>query len=246
MEVSVDGTSRVQLIARAAPAPPVVRDESAWLRLRPCPNEASGTMRIDTARLADGAHDVRLRARDPAGQATQSGPATVLIDNTPPGTPSDAIVEGGDGWRRANSFNVRWENPIEAHAPIVAARWRLCPVAGGSCTAGRATGSAIRRLGDLTAAAGGEHDLAIWLEDEAGNHDPDRARHLRLRLDTEAPRLSLRRTGPRRPTACVRLCDRRAQWSGGGRDRNETPGGHQLAPPRHESRGLSARGGRGR
>ena len=62
---------------------------------------------------------------------------------------------------------------------------RVAPVPPAAAPAGMSTASK-----DSLFPGAGEHDLAIWLEDEAGNHDYERARHVRLRLDTEAPELA--------------------------------------------------------
>ncbi len=171
----------------------------AWTRLRPCPTEDTGAIRIDLSDLADGTHQFRVVTSDPAGQSTSGAPFNVLVDNTAPGAPASAGIDGGDGWRRHNDFGIHWENPIERFAPIAAVHWRLCPLAGGSCTSGRKPGADVTRLENLAAAGSGEHDLAIWLEDAAGNQDVDRARHIRLRLDTEAPTLSFARSNPADP-----------------------------------------------
>jgi hypothetical protein len=171
----------------------------AWTRVKPCPNDYSATIPVDLSRLSDGAHQARVVAYDAAGQATGGQPFSVLVDNSAPGTPSSAGVEGGEGWRRHNDFDVHWENPIEQFAPIGAVHWRLCPITGGSCASGRRAGGDITRLDDLAASSPGENDLAIWLEDAAGNQDPDRARHLRLRLDTEDPTLDFAETDPSDP-----------------------------------------------
>ena len=45
--------------------------------------------------------------------------------------PTGLAIDGGEGWRADPDLTARWENPIEDHAPITAARWRLCPLTGG-------------------------------------------------------------------------------------------------------------------
>ena len=47
------------------------------------------------------------------------------VDNEPPGRVRPAVA-GGEGWRRTNRFTVAWQNPVQAHAPIVRAWYRLC------------------------------------------------------------------------------------------------------------------------
>lgn len=62
----------------------------------PCPTTASGTLALDTAQLADGAHRLRVLATDAAGNTSAWGPVTIVTDNaqalcapapTPAGTP---------------------------------------------------------------------------------------------------------------------------------------------------------------
>ena len=189
-----------QLIGREATCSgPINLDgQAVWPRFRPCPGSVDGTIGA-SLNLPDGVHQAQLFVRDPAGQATGSHQFPIRVDNTPPAPPSSVSVDGGDGWRNTNRFALGWENPVERHAPIAAANWRLCPVAGGACTAGRSAGRDVNRLESLVASTPGEHDLSIWLEDEAGNADPGRPRTVRLRLDTEAPRVAFEPHDPADP-----------------------------------------------
>jgi len=175
----------------------------AWTRLRPCPTQDSAEVPVNLSGVADGPRPVEVTSRDPAGQATSAQAQTVLVDNTPPGAPAGAAVDGGEGWRRHNSFAVHWENPAQQHAPIAAVHWRLCPLHGGTCASGRKPGGDISRLEDLAVTSAGENELTLWLEDEAGNQDPGRARRLRLRLDNEPPDLAFLAQDPADPLKLV-------------------------------------------
>jgi hypothetical protein len=189
--------------------PAILSGSAVWLRMQPCPTDASGTIPVDLTHVPDGVHQLTLEAKDPAGQTTVIAPFPVHVDNTSPTTPTGVRLDGGDGWRREYDFVARWENPVERYAPIEAAHWRICPVAGGSCSQGRKAGRDINVLGPLTVPSEGEYDLAVWLEDAAGNHSFDSARHARMRVDREAPSLAFEEQDPSDPTrVSVRAEDR--------------------------------------
>src|SRR4051794_25978815 len=82
----------------------------------PCP-QASLDANLATAGWADGTHTLSLQATDAGGNPATAS-KTVRIDNTPPDAPRDLTVEGGDGWRSANGFNLAWK----VAAPKVGAR----------------------------------------------------------------------------------------------------------------------------
>ncbi|HET6507058.1 MAG TPA: hypothetical protein VFG42_09725 [Baekduia sp.] len=50
----------------------------------PCPLTASGTLSLDTATLADGAHKVRVLIQDAGGNTTAWGPVSLTTHNAPP------------------------------------------------------------------------------------------------------------------------------------------------------------------
>jgi hypothetical protein len=85
-------------------------------RLPPCPQHLSGTVDVDTRRVADGARRLRLVATDAAGNARTVDGATVVVANqphggdpatppaapgpaTPPATPGPAAPPAGEGAR---------------------------------------------------------------------------------------------------------------------------------------------------
>jgi len=195
--LKVDGVAHGQ----HAPACARAADGSGlWAKLVPCPSAVDAPISVDLSRVPDGAHQALIEVQDAAGQAGASAPFPLKVDNTPPAPPGSVAIDGGGGWRSDPRFSVAWENPVEEHAPIAAARWRLCPVAGGVCTAGRAAGRDIARLDGLSTQREGEYELAVWLEDEAGNQDPARGRVARIRVDGTAPALSFDEHDPGDPT----------------------------------------------
>jgi hypothetical protein len=50
----------------------------------PCALTASGTIPVDTTRLADGTHNVRVLVQDAGGNTTAWGPVTITTHNAPP------------------------------------------------------------------------------------------------------------------------------------------------------------------
>ena len=96
-------------------------------------------MELDTTRAPEGTQSLAVTVSDLAGKLQRGPVCGRPVDNTPPAR-VDAAVAGGSGWRSRSYFEVSWANPAEAdRAPIVAATYKLCPVAGGECRAGRAT-----------------------------------------------------------------------------------------------------------
>jgi hypothetical protein len=165
--------------------PPWVRCD--YTLRRPCHDIPNGGLTLDTSRLPDGAHTLRLDAFDAAWNPV-AHERTILVDNTPPASPQNVTVAGGEGWRTTNGFEVGWTNPGGQVSPIAAAHWQLCRVGDpGSCAQGQRRGGDVRALG-LAAPGSGDWVLRVWLEDEAGNASPALAGDpVHLRLDEVAP-----------------------------------------------------------
>jgi hypothetical protein len=184
---------------------------------KPCKDFHPAGLGLDTGTLADGEHHVRFEAIDTAGNVSAIE-RRILVDNTPPGKASNVAVEGGEEWRSTNDFTVRWANPAGQVAPIARAHYELCGAGGAACTGGAVAGDAIDGLSRLTVPAPGEYTLRVWLEDAAGNQDPDRASDpVRLRFDDEAPTVVFEHpdvTQPRRVAAT--LADRGSGIAGAG------------------------------
>ncbi len=95
-----------------------------YARLAPCPAAHDHAWTVDTARLPDGGNGLDLLATD-AGGTTTRRLAAVYVDNHAPAAARDLALVGGDGWRAAGDYELRWANPDGQHAPIVRARWRI-------------------------------------------------------------------------------------------------------------------------
>jgi hypothetical protein len=193
------------------------RDQSwpEWVRCnftrpRPCVDVQPGGLAIDTTKLADGHHTVRVEAVDSAGNvAALEHP--IDVDNAPPGKASGFAVEGGEQWRSANDFTVRWTNPGGQVAPIARAHYELCRLGGdGACSRGAAAAGGITGLAGLSVPSPGDYAVRVWLEDAAGNQDPDRASDpVRLRFDDEPPVALFEQTDPANPTRIAAAVDDR-------------------------------------
>lgn len=142
----------------------------------------SGTVAIGA--LADGAHQLRARAIDAAGNPALSAPVAVKVDRTAPvavPTTSGGVIAG-------TSANFAWNAPVGTqHAPITAGRLKICtgPTAASlTCTWQAGVGAS----GSSTVPLGNDGDLTtvqVELTDEAGNVGLTPA--VQLHRDTTAP-----------------------------------------------------------
>jgi hypothetical protein len=160
-------------------------------RMQPCLTEVSGVQTIATTNFSDGSHTVVHCTTDFAGNSACAPSRTVLIDNNPPAHPRSPEVDGGQGWRRTNGFDLRWENPDQGPAsPIAAALWRITSPSGYDTGVRVAAGRDRRSLSDLSVPGPGAYSLQLWLRDEAGNDAPSSAVTLPLRLDDVKPQVA--------------------------------------------------------
>jgi hypothetical protein len=154
----------------------------------PCPNGV-GQIGVKTYESDEGTQHLIVRAQDAAGNPGDSAPVTAKIDNTaPPQVP--VSVDGGEQWRNRNEFALSWTNPAEDdRAPIVAATYKLCTTAGGSCTQAERANASIAGL-PVQVPGPGEWLASVWRRDEAGNQDAKAASvPVTLRYDPDAPQL---------------------------------------------------------
>jgi hypothetical protein len=166
----------------------------------PCPN-GQGNIEVNTQRVPEGTQQMHVSAEDAAGNGGESPPVTVRIDNTAPGSVPVA-VEGGEGWRNRNEFNLAWQNqPEPDRAPITEALYRVCRVGTQECVSGGRSGTSISQIDDLAVPAPGEWEAQMWREDAAGNQEAANASvPVRLRFDPEPPKLGFEPASPGDPT----------------------------------------------
>jgi len=157
-------------------------------RMRPCELGVSASQALATTAFSDGPHRFSHCATDFAGNVGCTAAQTILIDNNAPAHPRAQALQGGDGWHRANDFNLAWENPDQGPAsPIAGASWRIVGPAGFDSGARFAAGRGLAQLQHLTVPHAGAYTLALWLRDEAGNEAPASAVAVPLRLDDVPP-----------------------------------------------------------
>lgn len=198
----------------------------------PCP-DASGQIAIETAKLPEGTQQLHLGAQDAAGNGGESAPVTVRIDNTAPAAVPVA-VEGGEGWRSRDGFDLIWSNPPEPdRAPITAATYRLCRVGGSECSTGTVGGEGVSAIPDLTVPAPGEWEARMWRTDAAGNVQPENASlPVRLRYDPEPPKLGFEGQSASDPTrVSVAVSDPISGVAGGGIELSRAGSGIWQALP---------------
>ena len=194
-----------------------------FARLQPCPSGRTGEWAVDTAQLPDGNRQLELRATDVSG-STARRTYTLAVDNHAPATPHDFAIEGGDRWKATNGFPLRWSNPGNQHAPITTTHWTICPANASTSAlaegAMHVRGAVPKRSGHaslppttcvqgegadssptIAAPAPGEWNVRLWLEDAAGNADPETATSpRRLRFDPDPPALRFLPAHPATPT----------------------------------------------
>ena len=185
-ETTLDG-ARVALTEHACSIASIGGEWRAT-RMQPCLTGVSGTQSIATTSFSDGPHTLGHCAIDFAGSVGCVAARTVSIDNNAPAHPRNLALAGGEGWRRADDFDLSWANPDQgAASPIGGASWRIVGAAGFDTGAKFSPGHDLVALNDLSVPAPGAYTLQIWLRDEAGNEAPPSAISLPLRLDNVAP-----------------------------------------------------------
>jgi hypothetical protein len=188
----------------------------SYVQRVPCSNGA-GAIRVDTKTLTDGSQQLVVQAHDAADNIAVSRALTVRIDNTAPGAVPVA-VDGGEGWRNQNSFNLTWTNPMEGdRAPISAAHYRVCRAGGAACTTSVSSGVGIDRIAELEVPGPGEWQTRVWREDAAGNQEPANASvPVTLRFDPEPPQLAFEPLAASDPTLISVLVDDEVSGPAGG------------------------------
>ncbi len=175
----------------------------------PCPRQVNDSLKINTNGLGEGTQQVALTASDVGGRGGASAAVPVHVDFSPPGR-VDTAVAGGEGWRSAAPFQVGWTNPAEPdRAPIVAARYQLCPVGDSTgCTTERVAGDGIAAT-TIQPPKPGAWTVRTWREDAAGNQsDTLGSTPVTLRWDPTPPDVAFQPSQPNDPTQiAVRAVD---------------------------------------
>ena len=185
-ETAVDG-ARVNLTEYSC-AKASIGGEWRATQMRPCSLAASGSATVDTTRFSDGPHGIRHCVTDFAGNAACTPDRVFYVDNNPPAHPRSLAPAGGEGWRRANDFDLSWVNPDQGVASAIGgASWRIEGPAGYDGGVRFAAGHDLGTLQNVSVPHAGTYALSVWLRDEAGNEAPASAVSVPLRFDDVSP-----------------------------------------------------------
>ncbi len=157
-----------------------------------------------------------------AACVVMAGPRIALADAdvTAPDPPNEIFVDQGTGWMAENNFDVWWHIPPGQQSPVAVAHYQLCPaVPLGPCTTSQVNGADISQMA-VTLPYAGWFWLRVWLEDGAGNVNPDATSPaVMLRFDDEKPPVAFLRNsdswlGDTTPTSPVYIAeiDAAAEW----------------------------------
>lgn len=135
---------------------------------RPCPQQPSGSLSVDTSRVSDGPHTFNLVVTDAADNSGVVTSPTVVVDNDgpPPPVSLTATATGGG----SDAVSLEWRNPIDAPVPIAAAMVQLCET---TCPAAVLVGSS--GSAQVTAPGPGLYAIRLWLLDSRGRGGPHNA-----------------------------------------------------------------------
>lgn len=204
--VTIDARDNVGIRASRVIADGTVRAERPfecdYSRTAPCP-VVPADLDIATQALEDGTHDLTLEAADAAGNVARRS-RQIRVDNTSPPR-VDPVVDGGEAWRQQNGFGLSWTDPPRQVAPIVGARYALCPGDDPNCPQFQESRRQATSQGsDVRVPRPGDFVLRLWLEDAAGNHDPASASApIHLRFDPDPPQVAFAGVDPNDPTQVI-------------------------------------------
>jgi len=138
---------------------------------------------------ADGSYTYEYRARDLAGNTSAAQRITIGLDDGAPG-PVMNLTATPKGWSNDRSGSgLSWDNPSDAK-DIAGAYYQIDvdPLKG---QAGKEyeRGEGIEEIRGISVGSEGEHSVYVWLEDKAGNSNPNTRTVLEgaFRYDATAP-----------------------------------------------------------
>lgn len=168
-----------------------------WARTyQPCPvgGPWGRSVPLDTATLADGAHNVSACTQDFAQLQGLNGTGgescdqrTIRTDNTAPGTPLGLQVLSANPARYLDHFAAKFSLPPDPGSPIVKVHYDVVDAAGNVVVAQHVlAGTNPTELPEINGPAqAGNYRLRVWLEDEVGLTGP--AAVVQIPHDTTPP-----------------------------------------------------------
>lgn len=123
----------------------------------------------DISASGNGAHPIYIWLKDKAGNVLASNRAstTLYLDTIRPGAPTNLIPEPA-GWSNDPTFSISWTNPSDISG-IAGAYYKLNAEPTSSSDGIWVT--TTNRIDDIPVPGEGQHDIYIWLKDNAGNTD---------------------------------------------------------------------------
>lgn len=112
---------------------------------RPCPARANGVASLDTTKVIDGTHNVKLVVEDAAGRQVRLMDRDVSIDNVSAPVVASAPTVVGSPRRGSSLFNSAgtWTNGGAPGEPAVVRAWQRCLRDGSACQAIPGANSAL-------------------------------------------------------------------------------------------------------
>jgi hypothetical protein len=151
-----------------------------WARTyKPCPNnERDRHVSVDTAKLSDGAHSVKVCVQDfsqyQSGGETCDSSRTIRTDNTAPAAPAGLEVTSANPERYLPRFGAKWTLPHDPGSPIKKVHYDVIDADEKVVVPERTLGGTNPT--SLPEIAGperrGAYWVRVWLEDEVGHVGP--------------------------------------------------------------------------
>ncbi len=167
------------------------------------------------------------------GAASTCTNRSFRVDNAAPGAPQSIAVDGGQGWRRDNDFDLSWANPAQAASPIAAAVVRISGP-GGYADTTTYSGEGISSVEGITVPGVGAYSADVHLIDAAGNGSPTNRASVDLRFDdTVRPSQTPKRRmgGSRAQISTLDICSTGAHQTKRRPRRPESPATGSLWTP---------------
>jgi hypothetical protein len=117
----------------------------------------------------DGVHTLYIWLEDNAGNINYLNYTTTLLyyDFEEPGIPTDLLATP-ENWVNVNSFSLSWVNPADI-SNITGVYYKFDTLPAHDSDGTFVAGDNIQQLSDIQVPSQGDHDIFIWLVDDAGN-----------------------------------------------------------------------------
>ena len=152
---------------------------------QPCPQQPSGSLTVDTTKMADGRHTFSLVVMDAAGNTQVVTSPPVIVDNHGPPPPSALVATAEDDG--SNVVALTWRDPASPPAPVARGMVQLCQATCGAAKSVDASGAAR-----VSAPGPGNYRVRLWLIDVHGRGGPHNAAVATVRVPSPGAGSSVR------------------------------------------------------